>query len=209
MTTTLHRPLALLSLAVLLSACAAVSPGAHYAAPAAGTSYVSERHDSGSYGNGTFDAPGKVVAREWNGQPVVGFENAQSTLLVSREGAYLGVTAPDGKTVMSWEPAPAHFPIGVGKSWTEHYKLKLHNPDRDVPFDTTGTVEAYEMVAVPAGRFMAFRMRSHDTLGNENVEWYAPELGMLVKTSQRRTDRNAAGAGTRETQIKSYTRPGS
>jgi len=169
---TLHRALAPLSLAALLSACAAVAPGDHYVAPAAGMSFTSAYRDSGSFGTGKSE-----------------------------------VLAPDGKMAISWEPATVwDFPLTVGKSWTKQYKATFRAQNREVPFETKQVVEAYEDVVVPAGTFKAFRVRSSDTLGNENVHWFAPEVGIFVKTSLRRTDKNALGTGTRETELQTLKR---
>lgn len=62
-------------------------------------------------------------------------------------------------------------------------------------------VEAYEDVKLPAGTSKTFRVRTSDTLGNENVQWFAPELGLFVKTTMRRTDKHAQGVGTRDAEL--------
>jgi len=59
--------------------------------------------------------------------------------------------------------------------------------------------------SVPAGTFKAFRVRSTDTLGNDNVVWFAPQLGIFVKQNLRRTDQSAQGAGTRDIELVSQT----
>lgn len=206
MLTTLSRLFALLSLAALLSACAA-APGTRYIAPPAGTTYTSEYRDSGSYGNGTSSISGHIVSLDWNGTPVTGFRMAQSTLLVLPDGSFAGLAGADGQLVTSWEPPLAwEFPLEVGKRWTKHNKLKVLAPQREAEFDTMQVVEAYEDVVVPAGTFKAYRVHTSDTLGNENLQWFAPELGMFVKSTLRRTDKNAQGAGTRETQLQSFNR---
>jgi hypothetical protein len=58
---------------------------------------------------------------------------------------------------------------------------------------------------VPAGTFKAFKVTSSDTLGNENVVWFSPELGLFLKQTLRRTEKHPAGAGTRETELVSQT----
>jgi hypothetical protein len=204
----LQRALAPLSLAALLSACAAVTPGDRYVAPPIGTSYTSLYNDSGSFGNGKSDVVGKVVASDWNGAPVISFQTAHGALLMLPKGEFVGVTGPDGKMQVSWDPPTVwDFPLTVGKTWTKQYKVKFHANNREVPFETTQVVEAYEDLVTPAGTFNAFRVRTSDTLGNENVHWFAPDAGMFVKSSLRRTDKNAQGAGTRETEMQSYKRP--
>ena len=205
MLATIYRSLALVALAALLSACAAM-PGERYVAPPAGMTYTSEYRDSGSYGAGRSDVSGLVVARDWNGTSVTGFQTAQNTLLMMPNGAFIGMVAPDGKMISSWEPyAVWEFPLQVGKSWTKQYKMKLHAQNREVPFETRQNVEAYEDVVVPAGTFKAFRVRTSDTLGNENVQWFAPEVGMFVKATLRRTDQSPQGAGVRESEMKTLS----
>jgi hypothetical protein len=207
MLATLQRAIAPLSLAMLLSACAAVAPGDHYTAPPAGMSFTSAYTDSGSFGSGKSVVPSQVVARGWNGTPAVGFQNPQGTLIMLPQGTFVGLLGPDGKMAISWEPGTVwDFPLTVGKSWTKQYKAKFHAQNREVPFETKQVVEAYEEIVVPAGTFKTFRVRSSDTLGNENVHWFAPDVGIFVKTSLRRTDKNASGAGTRETELQTLKR---
>jgi hypothetical protein len=204
----LQRALAPLSVVVLLSACAAVTPGERYVPPPIGMTYTSQYSDSGSFGNGKSVVAGKVVASDWNGTPVIGFQGPQGALLMLPRGEFVAVTGPDGKPQITWDPPTVwDFPLVVGKSWSKQSKVKFHANNREVPFVATQAVEAYEDVMVPAGTFKAFRVRTSDTLGNENVQWFAPDVGMFVKTSMRRTDKNAQGAGTRETEMQSYKRP--
>jgi hypothetical protein len=205
MLTRINRLHALL-LAALLSGCAAMSPGDRYVPPPVGTTYTSEFRDTGSYGSSRSDVSGQVVAYDWNGATVTGFQAPQSTLIVLPSGAFVGLVGRDGKMMTSWDPpAVWEFPLEVGKGWTKQYKLKLHAQNSELSFETRQVVEAYEEVKVPAGTFKSFRVRTSDTLGNENVQWFAPELGMFVKTVLRRTDKAAQGAGTRETELKAVS----
>jgi hypothetical protein len=204
----LQRAIAPISLAALLSACAAVSPGDHYVAPAIGTTYSSEYRDSGSFGSGKSDVPGQVKASEWKGAPVIAFQGAQGALLMLPKGEFVAVTGPDGNPQITWDPPTVwEFPLVVGKTWKKQYKITFVAQKREVPFEATQVVEAYEDIVVPAGTFKAFRVRTSDTLGNDNVQWFAPDVGMFVKTSMRRTDKNALGAGTRETELQTFKRP--
>jgi hypothetical protein len=208
MITTFRRALAPLSLAALLSACAAMSPGDHYVPPPVGTTYTSQYQDTGSFGKGTSSVPGQVVMRDWNGTPVIAFQGAQGALLMLPQGEFVAVTGADGKPQISWDPPTVwQFPLVVGNTWKKQYKVTFHAQNRTVPFEATQVVEAYEDIVVPAGTFKAFRVRSSDTLGNENVQWFAPDVGMFVKTSMHRTDKNALGAGTRDTEMQSLKRP--
>jgi hypothetical protein len=208
----LQRALAPLSIAALLSACAAVPPGDHYVPPPIGMTYTSQYQDTGSFGNGKSDVPGQVAMRDWNGTPVIAFvqgsQGAQGALLMLPQGEFVALTGPDGKPQISWDPPTVWaFPLVVGKTWKKQYKVKFHAQNREVPFEVTQVVEAYEDIVVPAGTFKAFRVHTSDTLGNDNVQWFAPDVGMFVKTSMHRTDKNAFGAGTRDTEMQSFKRP--
>jgi len=188
-----------------LSACAAISPGARYVPPTPGTTYVQEFNDSGSYGKGRSEAPGTVVTREWNGAPMIGFQTAQNTLLMSPSGAFHAQLSPSGTATTVWEPPLAwEYPLEVGKQWSKAHKVKMPGSNREVPLEIRQVVEAYEDVTVPAGTFKAYRIRTTDNLGNENVQWLAPKTGMLVKTSLRRTEKSPQGPGTREAELKEY-----
>ena len=66
-------------------------------------------------------------------------------------------------------------------------------------------VEAYEDVTVPAGTFKAFKVRTTDTMGNDNVVWFSPELGIFVKQNNRRTAQHAQGPGTRDIELVSQS----
>jgi hypothetical protein len=102
---------------------------------------------------------------------------------------------------VAWE-----LPLEVGKKWTRKYSFTIHAANRTLAIEDAQVVEAYEDVSVPAGTFKAWRVRSTDNLGNENTQWYAPDLGVFVKQSLRRTAKNAAGAGTRDIELISYNR---
>lgn len=196
------QALVVLSLS-FLAACASTPRLERYVAMPAGSTYVTSNRDSGSYGNGPSEVSGQIVQRDWQGQTLIGFQSAQGTLLVLPTGGFVGLLAADGNPTVSWSP-PLHweFPIEVGKGWTKQYKVKFHAQNREVPFETKQVVEAYEDVKVPAGTFKTFRIRTSDTLGNENVQWFAPDIGLFVKANLRRTDRHAQGAGTRASELK-------
>jgi predicted transcriptional regulator YdeE len=75
-----------------------------------------------------------------------------------------------------------------------------------VGYEYTQTVEAYEEVTVPAGTYMTFKVKTSNTLGDENVQWWNPDLGLFVKSKLTRTSKSAQGPGTRETELVSYNR---
>lgn len=195
---TLGHAAAILSLAVL-AACATAPRLERYTAMPAGSTYTQVNLDTGSFGNGRSEVSGTIVAREWQGQQVVGFQGPQGMLVLKPSGEWLAQLAADGRTMVSWDP-PLNweYPIEVGKSWTKQYTVRLHAQNRTVPYESRQTVEAYEEVTVPAGTFKAFKVRTVTTLGDDNVIWFSPEHGMFVKAMLRRTDKHMQGPGTRE-----------
>jgi hypothetical protein len=79
------------------------------------------------------------------------------------------------------------FPLRVGKTWDHTLDMASSGGPSSSYFNRF-TVEAYEMVKVPAGTFKAFRVR-HD---QENltsrrrftrVSWWSPEVRWFVKGS--------------------------
>ena len=177
-----------------------------YVAPPLGTSWESAIHDTGSYGSGSQKAPGKRGERMWQGAQIVTFEGAAGTTFAQPDGSWLGVYKGDAP-LTTWDP-PLHWlwPLEVGKSWTRDQRMTIHAAKRTMAYQVTQRVEAYENVTVPAGTFKTFRVSTSSTLGDENVVWFSPELGIFVKQSNRRTAKHAQGAGTREVELLSYNR---
>lgn len=192
----------------LVTGCASGPRLEGYTAPAMGATWITQVRNTGSFGSGPAEVPGRFVDHVLNGEKLVGFQSPVSTLLARPNGDWVGMLAPDGKMTVSWDPPLRwQWPIEVGKSWTNQYKMKVHAQNREVPYEVKQTVEAYEDVTVPAGTFKAFRVRTESTLGEENVNWFVPELGLFAKTVLVRTDKHPQGPGRRETELKTYTRP--
>jgi hypothetical protein len=80
-----------------------------------------------------------------------------------------------------------------------------HSTNKSIPAQFIFKVEAYEDVTVPAGTFKAFKVSSSSTLGQEDVNWFSPELGIYVKSINVRTAKNAAGPGRRGSELISQT----
>lgn len=199
--------LSIASLAFLGAGCAAFEPRAEtYVAPPLGTVWVTERRDTGSYGSSTVRVPGKRGELAWKGRQMVTFEAPDATIVSRPEGGWTDILSK-GAPVITWEP-PANWkwPLEVGKSWTQDYRMTLHAANRTVPYTVMQRVEAYEDVVVPAGTIKAFRVATVDTMGNRNVQWFSPEHGIFVKQSLKRAPTHSQGAGTREIELVSYTR---
>ena len=60
-----------------------------------------------------------------------------------------------------------------------------------------------------SGAFIAkkdFKVSTVNTLGDDNVLWFSPELGIFIKQMNRRTDKHPQGAGTQNIELLSYKR---
>jgi len=181
-----------------------------YVAPTVGTTFSNLRRDSGSYGSATVQLPGKYLGEQsWRGQKVHAFESPEGTSLGTTGDKFAFIAQVKGDTpIVTWEPPVGYqLPVEIGKSWTRKYKLTMHATNQSFQVEDTQTVEAYEDVTTPAGTFKAWRVRTVDDLGNDNVQWYSPEAGLFVKQILRRTDKHASGPGTREIELVSYQRP--
>jgi hypothetical protein len=192
---------------LIAAGCGLMAPKAErYAAPPLGTTWVSARNDTGSYGSGSGKVAGKRGERMWQGAQMITFEAADGTVVASSEGNWHGVYKGD-TPIVTWDP-PLQWPwpIEVGKSWTRGQRATNHASKRTMSYELTQKVEAYEDVTVPAGTFKAFKVSTKTSLGDDNLAWYSPEHGIFVKQSLKRSATHAQGAGTREIEMVSYTR---
>lgn len=198
-----------LGAALAAGACALMEPTAErYVPPPMGTTWMTARHDTGSYGSGAAQDPGRRGERQWQGQSVVTFEGATGTIVAKPDGGWVGIYAGD-KPVVTWDP-PLNWPwpIEVGKSWTHQHRITIHAASRTVPYSLTQKVESYEDVTVPAGTFKTFKISTVSSFGDQNLVWFSPELGIFVKQSLTRTAKHAQGPGTRVIELLSYKRGG-
>lgn len=172
---------------------------------AIGSTWVRVMQNTGSYGPATTRVSNIRGAGTWRGSAVKTWESAEGTLLQAPNGDFVAIVKGDTPLV-TWDPPAGYaWPLTIGKSWSRKLNVTFHAAKRTIPVEVTSTVEAYEEVTVPAGMFKAFKVRSIDNQGNEDLNWYSPELGIFVKQSLRRTARHSAGPGTRETVIESQT----
>lgn len=143
--------------------------------------------------------------RMWQGQKLNAYESQDLTLLARPTGDWVAQVKGDTPMV-SWDPPVTwNWPLEVGKTGTRSFRVTLHWTKQTIPVEDRWTVEAYEDVTVPAGTFKAFRVRTTDNMGNDNVNWFSPELGIFVKSSLKRSAKHSAGAGTREIELVSHT----
>lgn len=174
---------------------------------AIGSSFVRSVRDSGSYGNGaTTVTLTRRPNREWKGQTVGVWEASTGPTLLFQpaRGDFVAFVNGD-QPVVSFEPAAGwEWPLKVGKSWTRRVTMTMHATNQSVPTEAQITVEAYEDVATPAGTFKAWRVRSVDNQGNDDVSWVNTDLTVFLKQKLTRTASHPAGAGVRETELLSH-----
>jgi hypothetical protein len=196
-----------LSLALVSGGCATTAPRAErYVAPPLGSTFKFSQITTGSYGSGTLHTTSKVTERMWEGKRMIAFVSPTGAILENPDGSWVAILGPEDEPVFSWDPPMAFdFPLEVGKTWTKSYRLTVYAAKQTIPFDSTGKVEAYEDVTVPAGTFKVYKVSSADTLGNESVSWFSPEFGLFIKRSDKRTEKNRSGLGTRVIELMSYS----
>lgn len=196
-----------LAAAVIMGGCALMEPRAErYAAPPLGSSWITARHDTGSYGSGSAQVAGKRGERTWQGAQALTFEAAGGTVVATPAGYWIGMFNGD-KPIMTWDPPLSwEWPLQVGKTWTREQRVTIHAAKRTIPYLLTQKVEAYEDVTVPAGTFKTFRVSTVTSLGDENQIWFSPEMGIFVRQSLKRTAKHPQGTGTRVVELLSYKR---
>lgn len=174
---------------------------ARYEAPPLGTSWVSSRRDTGSFGTASTQLSYKRGEITWQGSQHVAFESPEGTIVAQPNGNWVGFFG-QGRPLITWEPPLSYeWPLTVGKTWSASHMQTVHATQQRQRLDIVYWVEASENVSVPAGAFEAFRVKSTDNMGNENLAWFSPALGIYVKQSMRRTDKHPQGPGTREVQL--------
>ena len=204
----LQMAVAGVAVALVSAGCGMMAPRADkYPQPQAGTTWTSMLRDTGSYGSGSSQPTGKFLPnRNWQGREVHAFEFAGLTTLMTQGNANFIVQLRGDAPVITWDPPVGwQWPLEVGKTWTRNTTMTLHAAKQTTPIEYTNTVEAYEEVTVPAGTFKTFRVRTVNSVGDENVQWFSQEAGIHIKQSLRRTVKHPAGAGTRDVEVVSYT----
>jgi len=197
--------------ALLTAGCAMMAPKAErYVAPPVGTTWERSQTDTGSYGSGNARLTSRRGEGTWQGQSIITFEGAAGGLAVYAQpnGAWLGLFK-SGAPVVTFDPPQSYqFPLEVGKTWSREQRMTLFPARRTVSYSLTQKVETYEDVTVPGGTFKAFKISTVNTLGEEGLTWFSPELGIFIKQSLKRTAKHAQGPGTREVELLSYKRAG-
>ena len=113
-----------------------------------------------------------------------------TVLGVTSNGYAIREQSPDGTKTLSVpkngnltpEGAQMQWPLSLGKTWSDN------GTEQGMSIFVTATVEAYELVTVPAGSFKAFRVKVHlctvkPPQGDcgDSFSWMAPEAKTFVK----------------------------
>jgi len=194
-----------LALAIISAGCAMIAPkGERYVAAPLGSTWTQVKRESGSYGSKNAREQWRRGERMWQGRQVLTFEGPQFTILAELDGTWIGFFKGD-TPILSFNKASWQWPLNVGKTWTRDRTITFHAKKQTIPYQQTYKVEAYEDVTVPAGTFKTFKVRISSTLGQENVVWFEPKVGIFVKQINTRTAKHRAGPGTQEIEIASLT----
>jgi len=200
----MHMAGAGLAAALLSTGCAMFEPRAErYVPPPVGATWVSSRRDTGSFGSGNIQLPGKFLGQQsWQGQSFNGFESPEATTLAHPVTAEFVAMVKGSAPLITWEPPIGwNWPLEVGKTWTKSTRVTNHMTKQTIALEYTQKVESYEDITVGAGTFKTFKVSTVNSVGEESVNWFSPDLGIFVKQSLKRTAKHAQGAGTREIEL--------
>jgi hypothetical protein len=191
--------------------CATTPPGAYVPLPE-GTVSVYQRTSTGSYGTADGLVSWNHTSGTWQGRPALLAVSPQAGTNVMDPATHqlVAVLNTAGQPVNSFNPPTGpRYPLEVGQAYTVKSQMTLHARNTTVPYEVNYRVEAYESVTVPAGTFMAYRLRYSDNFGETFTVWSAPAQG--IATVKRVLDRPAThpqGAGHLEGVLTSVKRPG-
>jgi hypothetical protein len=135
-----------------------------------------------------------IVVRE--GDVSTYFDN-QYRLLGSERG---------GTTRAVYEPFDPLFtwPLVVGRQWTGEYYMREREGEPGRLMGFAYRVEAFEEITLPAGRFVAFRIRRDDATQTV-TRWWSPDLGLPIKTKRERMSLHHLGRGILTEELVSLT----
>ena len=189
-------------MALMLGGCAQMPPkAANYVVPPLGSTWVTARSDSGSFGSTTSQIANKLGEQTWQGQKLTALQAPGFAQLLNDKGAIVAMMSGD-KPLASFDPPLGFaYPLEVGKSLSSTHNVTIFPSMKTTPLQVTQKVEAYEDVTLPAGTFKAFKISWSESNGNENTYWVSPELGITVKSILIRTGKWSTGEGKRENQL--------
>lgn len=199
-------------MAVTIAACTTASDAppagtvvADLKYPAVGSRWMARRTDT--INGSSIESEFRLVQTTYNGAAAFAFETAGTSTIVNPTNFNV-MMRTSGNQVSTSKPDSGSFswPLWVGKSWSPSFEHENKNPNayfRDV--SPLYSVKAYEDVTVPAGTFKAFRISVSPgwNFQNDGVSWYAPEVGLVVKSVFH--EHSFRGNGTTTTEL--LTRP--
>jgi len=179
-------------------AAKADNPGPHQA----GSSWVQERRDSGSFGSSTVRQTFRSLGEQtWQGRKVYAYEGPEGTLLLEVPSTRYVAVVKGTTPFVSYDPPMGwNYPLWVGKSWIEVFRITNHVSGKTSTVETRWKVEAKEEIKVPAGTFKVFRVTYSDPT-TENTNWWSPELGTSIKSKYERNATHPMGPGVREMEL--------
>ncbi|ANK80039.1 MAG: hypothetical protein TEF_12580 [Rhizobiales bacterium NRL2] len=177
-----------------------------------GTTMTLRRSEGGNVRTFTQTVTGTDI---FEGREVIRSENDDGTTsFYDRETRTWTATLDRDGTVKTYiDPHAGYYdwPLFVGKSWRPSYAF------HDVAGGNSWSgiapsleVAAIETVTVPAGTFETLRIESGpgNNVGFEATYWYAPSIGLIVKSDWARTTNHYQGpGGARETVLVAFEKP--
>jgi len=139
----------------------------------AGSTWVQERRDSGSFGSGTVRQTLKSLGEQtWQGRKVYAYENPQNTLLLDAASMKWVAWVKGSTPLFSYDPPMGYsYPLWVDKTWQEVIRITFHGLGQSFDVLTKWKVEAQEEIKVPAGTFKVFRVTRSD-IGQDDTDWW-------------------------------------
>jgi hypothetical protein len=174
--------------------------------PSPGSFWVLARTATGSFGAGSTSVTVHLLGeRTWRGRQAIVLREGPLSTYFDRHYRLLG-SDHAGTTVAVYEPFEPLFtwPLLVGREWTGEYYVRnvAGHPARLTR--STYRAEAFEEIRLPAGRFVAFRIRRDDAT-ETIVRWWSPDLGLTIKTRRERTSLHLLGSGILTEELLSWT----
>ena len=173
--------------------------------PLPGSSWVLARTATGSFGSAshavTIDLLGEQV---WRGRrvmvlregPVRTYLDMRYRLLALEHGGRMQAVYEPFDPLFAW-------PLVVGRQWTGEYYVTGASGGSPRLMRFAYRVDALEEATVPAGRFVAFRVRRHDAT-ETIVYWWSPELGIPIKMTRERSRFDPLGPGSLLEELRSW-----
>ena len=191
--------------ALALAGCSTLPDTSTYVPPPQGSTWTSQLKLSGSYGSGAPRVTTTMSMHRWQDRDVLAFKTPNGAILAKHDGCWIAQLA-GAEPLITWDPdVCGQRPYNIGQTHTRPFKATNHRTKRTFDVEGRWTIEAYEAIDVPAGQFHAFRMRYTDNLGNDNLDWTVPELGIFVKSRRTRGANHPQGPGTFESELVSHT----